>query len=183
MSTVRKILIPVLLLCVSFVICACSQKNDYLSQLVLSPNDKSINELVSTVYSDADVSVIAGFRGDIETLSANYPIECIRQVEQGYRVAYLGEGSVVLLTFDSSGDNVISRLLCGLQAHDTFEELQAGQSLDHVRDIDPNGSYLFLYTGRNDTPSNSFHCTHDGYLVTIEYDSNNQFESIRKSLI
>ena len=49
--------------------------------------------------------------------------------------------------------------------------------------IDPNGEYLFLYTGRNDTPKVSSHYTKDGYLITIEYDVSNVIISINEELI
>ena len=64
-----------------------------------------------------------------------------------------------------------------------FDKLVKGQSLDEVRAIDPNGEYLFLYTGRNDAPKVSSHYTKDGYLITIEYDVSNVITSINEELI
>ncbi len=55
--------------------------------------------------------------------------------------------------------------------------------LEEVRAIDPDGEYLFLYTGRNDVPKVSSHYTKDGYLITIEYDESNAVVSVEQELV
>ena len=42
---------------------------------------------------------------------------------------------------------------------------------------DPDGEYLFLYTGRNDQRYSS-HYTMDGYLIIIEWSNENTVETI-----
>ena len=42
-------------------------------------------------------------------------------------------------------------------------------SLRDVIDSDPNGVYLFLYTGRDDLPKVSNHFSTDGYFISISY--------------
>ncbi len=64
-----------------------------------------------------------------------------------------------------------------------FDNLKTGQSLDDVREIDPDGEYLFLETGRNDTPKVSSHYTKDGYFITVEYDDANVIISINEERI
>ena len=61
--------------------------------------------------------------------------------------------------------------------------LTKDHSLDEVMQIDPYGEYLFLYTGRNDLPRESFHYTKDGYIVCLEYDLENQICKITKFLL
>ena len=63
-----------------------------------------------------------------------------------------------------------------------FDRVAVGQSLDEVRAFDPNGEYIFLYTGSG-TPRVSSHYTKDGYCITIEYDVSNTIISINKGLI
>lgn len=64
-----------------------------------------------------------------------------------------------------------------------FGELKKGQTLENVQKIDPQGEYLFLYTGRNDTPKISSHYTKDGYLITIQYDDSGTIIDIAEELI
>ena len=64
-----------------------------------------------------------------------------------------------------------------------FDALEEGQSLESVQGIDPNGKYLFLYTGRNDVPRRSLHFTKEGYLITIEYNDSNVITSKKMELI
>ena len=56
-----------------------------------------------------------------------------------------------------------------------------GRHLSDVQTIDPEGEYLFLYTGRNDVPKVSTHYTTDGFVITITYDKNNVIEKIEKT--
>ena len=64
-----------------------------------------------------------------------------------------------------------------------FESLNSTKTLDDVKKIDPNGEFLFLYTGRNDVPKISTHYTKDGYIILIEYEDNNQIVDITYELI
>ena len=100
-----------------------------------------------------------------------------------YRVSYLGDESVVIFLFDGSGNRLFGSTYSTQLLKSDFDKLVKGQSLDKVRAIDPNGEYLFLYTGRNDTPKVSSHYTKDGYLITIEYDASNVITSINEKLI
>ena len=83
-----------------------------------------------------------------------------------YRVSYLGDGSIAIFLFDGSGNRLLGSTYSTQLLKSDFDGLVKGQSLDEVRAIDPNGEYLFLYTGRNDTPKVSSHYTKDGYLIT-----------------
>ena len=100
-----------------------------------------------------------------------------------YRVSYLGHGSIAVFLFDSSGNKIWGNTYSTQLLKSDFDGLVKGQSLDEVKAIDPNGEYLFLYTGRNDTPKVSSHYTKDGYLITIEYDVSNVIISINEELI
>ena len=104
-------------------------------------------------------------------------------IDGGYRVSYLGETSVAVIVFDSNGEYILGGVYRNLCQRSDFQDLAIGQPLDRVRTIDPEGDYTFLYTGRNDTPRVSNHYTKDGYLITIEYDTNNTVISINEELI
>lgn len=165
-----------------FVMCSCAKGGIDLN-IEISPPDKSLVDLASKIYDETELLELTKFNGSLNELNIKYPIECLREDNGIYRVSYLGDESIAILLFDGLcniffGRTYITRLL-----KSDFDGLVKGQSLDEVRAIDPNGEYLFLYTGRNDTPQISSHYTKDGYLITIEYDVSNVIISINKELI
>ena len=165
-----------------FLLCSCAKGGSYL-KIEISPSDKSLIDLASKIYDEAQLLELAKFNGSIDELNAQYPIECLREDNGMYRVSYLGDGSIAIFLFDGSGNRFFGSTYSTQLLKSDFDGLVKGQSLDEVRAIDPNGEYLFLYTGRNDTPKVSSHYTKDGYLITIEYDVSNVIISINEELI
>lgn len=159
---------------------------EFMNQLGLdvAPPAKSLMEMTSRIYEQSQLVEIAAFDGSIEELNAQYPIECLREHIGGYRVSYLGDRSVAVLLFDDSGNCLLGNLYVARQLKADFDGLEKGASLEAVRAIDPDGVYLFLETLKEDMPkASSRHCTRDGYLITIEYDSSNAIMTIREELI
>ncbi len=163
-------------------ICSCVKGGSDLN-IGISPSDKSLVDLASKIYYETELFYITSFNGSLNELSIKYPIECLRNVNGMYRVSYLGDVSIALLLFDSSGNNIFGNVYSTQLLKSDFNGLVKGQLLDDVRSIDPNGEYLFLYSGRNDTPKLSSHYTKDGYLITIKYDVLNVIISINYELI
>ncbi len=149
----------------------------------ISTSDKNLIELVSRIYDESQLNDISQFNGDINQLNDIYPIECLRKVGEYYRASYLGNYSVAIIIFDNSGKKLKGNIFSIQCLKSDFDELEKGKSLHEVKNIDPKGEYLFLYTGRNDTPRKSSHYTKDGYLITIEYDTSNNILSISEELI
>ena len=149
----------------------------------ISPSDKSIVDLASKVYVETELLELTKFNGSLNELNIKYPIECMRKDNEMYRVSYLGDVSIAILLFDSSGNKILGNIYSTQLLKSDFDGLIEGQLLADVRAIDPNGEYLFLYTGRNDTPKTSSHYTKDGYLITFEYDVSNVIISIKIELI
>ena len=165
-----------------FTLYSCTKGGNGMS-VEISPSDKSLIDLASTSYDDRQLSEIIGFNGLLNELNAQYPIECIRANNDIYRVSYLGKGCVAVVLFDSSGKKLLGNVYrTPLTRHD-FDGLRTGQSLEDVRKIDPDGDYLFLFTGRNDIPKVSYHYTKDGYLFTIEYNESNIIISTVEEMI
>lgn len=150
---------------------------------ILSPPDISIMDLAACIYYDSVLSEIAQFEGPMAELNTKHPIECIREVNDFYRISYLGDSKIAVLIFDKSGNKLMGGIHNLHLLRDDFEGLREGQSLNEVKSIDPDGEYLFLYTGRNDAPRVSSHYTQDGYLITIEYDDTNVIIGINIELI
>lgn len=169
----------VILLCL---LCSCAKGGSEL-KVKISPSDKSIIDLTSRIYDDSQLLEIVKFSGSISELNIQYPIECLRDNSGIYRVSYLGDGNIAILLFDDSGNKLLGNIYGAEQLKSAFDGLVQGQSLEDVRKIDPEGEYLFLYTGRNDTPKVSSHYTKDGYLITIEYDAFNTIININEELI
>ena len=164
------------------VICSCTAGGTDLN-IERSQPDKSWVDLASKTYDETDLSELAEFNGLLNELNTKYPIECLRKDNGVYRVSYLGDGRIAVLLFDSSGNKILGNTYRTQLLKSDFNGLAKGQSLDAVRAIDPNGEYLFLYTGRNDTPKESLHYTKDGYLITIQYDASCSIISINEELI
>lgn len=165
-----------------FILFACSE-GDAKMEVEISPTNKNIIELSSQIYNKEQLMDIVAHEGSLKELSVQYPVECIRQIQGYYRIAYLGNDMVAILMFNQAGDRVLANthILGSLKCD--FSNLKVGNSLSDAQIIDPNGEYLFLYTGRNDIPRTSSHYTKDGYLITIEYDLSNTITSIREELI
>lgn len=173
------ITIIILLLCL---LCSCTSVSNVLKAKI-SPADESLIELTSKIYEDSQLTQITQFNGQISELDVKFPIECLRKYNEIYRVAYLGVEKVAILVFDDSGNKILGNIYNVQKLKSDFGGLEKGQSLEDVQKIDPHGEYLFLYTGRNDTPKVSSHYTKDGYLITIEYDDTGTIMSIMEELI
>lgn len=168
-----------MLLCL---ICSCAKGESALN-VKISPPDKNMIDLISGIYEDSQLLEIVKYNGSISELNVQYPIQCLREDNGTYRVSYLGDEKVAILLFDDSGNRILGNIYSAQQLKSDFSGLVKGQALEKVRAIDPNGEYLFLYTGRNDTPKVSSHYTKDGYLITIEYDASNTIIGIKQELI
>lgn len=165
-----------------FVMCSCAKGGSDLN-IEISPPDKSLVDLASKIYDETELLELTKFNGSLNELNIKYPIECLREDNGMYRVSYLGNGSIAIFLFDNSGNRLFGSTYITQLLKSDFDGLVKGQSLDEVKAIDPDGEYLFLYTGRNDTPKVSSHYTKDGYLITIEYDVSNVIISINNELI
>ena len=145
----------------------------------------NIFEVAKNRYSDDELQAIVDFSGTLKELDKLYPIECIRKYgDDGYRVVYLGREKAVILLCDGSANILYgSRVVLLNQESSVFTSLTENNSLHEVMQIDPYGDYLFLYTGRNDLPRESYHYTKDGYIVCLEYDLENQIRKIIKTLL
>ena len=168
----------------------CNQtEND---EITTKPNGETQGALQSGeifVYSDEQLTEIAGSNAAKDTLLENYPTTYIRAVsiaqsdlsdaKPAVEVYYRGETKVLQLMFDAiSGDRLSSLFHSTFCSKNEFEPLAIGQSLSDVQAIDPNGEYWFLYTGRNDMPWVSTHYTTDGFIIRVTYDQNNVIEEI-----
>lgn len=94
---------------------------------------------------------------------------------------FFGGTKLLLCYFDADG------ALLGTQENEysvqsaEFDAIAVGDSLQDVIAVDPNGSYLFLQTGRNDQPHTSTHYTPDGQEIVITYDENNHVQEVVKT--
>lgn len=178
MKYVRFLSITIILLCLY----SCTKGGNDL-KINISPTDQNLIDLSAQIYEDSKLLDIINFNGLMSELDQLYPIECLREVNGIYRASYQGVEKVAILLFDHDGNKIVGNIYNAQKRKSDFEELVEGQSLEDVQKIDPKGNYLFLYTGRNDTPKLSSHYTKDGYLITIGYDATNIIISIQEELI
>ena len=147
-----------------------------------SPSTKSVLELITQTYIRPQLEEIAQYSGNLNELNDSYPIECLRKKGDTYRVSFWGEDSLAILIFDSEGNKSFGKVYTQSPVAAEFNAVLPGKTVEDVKLIDPEGEYLFLYTGRNDYPY-STHYTRDGYFVIVEYDSTNTVIAITKELI
>ena len=174
-----SVIVIILLL---FMISSCAEGGSNLI-IEISPPDKSLIDLATTVYNEEQLMELTKFDGSLNELNAKYPIECLREDNGTYRVSYLGNGYIAVILFDNSGNKLLGTIHRTQLIKSDFDVLTEGQLTEEVKTIDPHGEYLFLSSGRNDTPKVSFHYTKDGYLITIEYDELNTIIRINEELI
>lgn len=172
----KKYLFLIAMAALLFLSCSCANGG----KIEISPSDKSLVDLASTTYDTQELSDIISFNGSMRELNDKYPIECLRKDGDIYRVSYLGQGCIAVLQFDSAGDTIVGNIHAAQLLRSDFDELAEGRSLDDVMQLDPNGDYGFLYTGRNDVPRASSHYTKDGYRITIAYDASNIITGINE---
>ena len=164
------------------VICSCT-KGEADLKTKISPPDKSLFDLTSIRYDEPELLEIAKFAGSLKELDEQYPIDCLREDNGIYRASYLGNGKIAIILFDISENAFFGKVYSTELFKSDFDKLETGHSLNAARELDPNGEYFFLYTGKNTTPKMSFHYTKDGYLITIEYDVSNVIISMNQALI
>lgn len=177
-----KNLFSITVIALLLLLCSCDGDENCMN-VKISPSEKSLFDLATKIYEDSQLLELVKFSGKINELNNQYPIECLRNINGVYRASYLGDGSVAVLLFDDSGNRLSGNIYSTQLLTSDFDGLAKGQLLSEVRAIDPNGEYLFLYTGRNDTPKVSSHYTKDGHLITIAYDASNVIISINEELI
>ena len=148
-----------------------------------SPMDANVNSLITTAYSESDLQKICEFEGNIHAYNEAYPIVCIRGFPETYRAAYIGESCVAVIWFDGAGQKLLARMFEQNHPVSDYLEIESAEDLETVRNLYPEGDYLFLFMGRNDVPRTSVHYTTDGYIVYISYDSENKVEEISTELI
>lgn len=179
---IKKFLFLIAIIVLVFLLCTGDNGGNNL-EIKTSPPNNNLIDLVSKIYDESQLSELVNIDGSMNELHGKYSIECLRSDKGIYRASYLGDGYVAVVLFDESGNKLIGKVYKTQLLKSDFCELEKGKSVEDVRKLDPNGDYVFLYTGRDDMPKASSHYTKDGYLITIEYDTFNKIISINAELI
>lgn len=153
-------------------LCSCNkpiEEPEYAFGIPISSDNKTIIDLTTTVYTDDELESIVFFKGTLSEFDSSYKVECIRRIEDGYRVSYLGEGKIGVVGFLDDGSRIDNGFVVGLFGEKSdFEKLKKDMSWSEVYDIDPDGYYSFINSsivGLNE----SYHYTTDGYYIRILY--------------
>ena len=151
------------------------------SNMQISPIDKNAFGLISTVYTADQLNDIVSFTGSIHELNNLYKIECIRETSYGYRIMYRSDTQIAEVWVQN--ERITGGWIYNISENCVaFNAITVGQTIDDVKEIDPYGSYLFLYSGRGE-PRESRHYTLDGFLIIIEYDEQYRVSNIQTALI
>jgi len=154
-----------------------------VSELQVSDEDKSINDLLTTIYSNTQLEEMDRLDLPLEEMHKKYPIQCLRKKDYGYRASYRSENDVLVIYFDLDGKETFSKKQpFSKRTNSEFLELEMGKDVYDVMEFDENGDYLFLRTGDTSTKI-STHFTIDGYLFELTFDDNWDLKSIYYVLI
>ena len=196
MIYVKKIISLLLVVIVFFSVYLCSCNNGEVQtssinngELKISPEDKSLFELATMMYTDAELEEIRDFEGDLEELHQKYKIECLRETPSGtgYQVAYLGKTKVLLLYFTQESDYILKELIT-ISSHsleDFRNAITVGQPWSDVMGFDPAGYFYSIGATVIST-----HITRDGYIFKvagrddeIDQNMNDSVVKIRYSIL
>lgn len=151
----------------------------YSYKLGISNKDfKDIKE-----YSEENLDIINSLDVDINELNKQYPIERIRQNENNFQVIYRSSQSVLILNYSLNGKKNYSNKYTTTKLKDDFNKITIGNTIDFVQKFDKDGSFPFMYIGRNDLPLISYHYTMDGYLIELTYDDDFRVMDIATNLL
>ena len=132
----------------------------------------------SLVYPDCKLQLIESADSNLRDVEREYGYS--RKIIRPHQtiLMYLGETRVLEVQFDSSG----TKTLVWDHEYCKNEELmlcaEVNMDLESIRMIDPDGTYLFLHTGRNDAPKESTHYFKDGSVMRLSYGENNKVTAI-----
>lgn len=169
------------LLIIPILLVSCS-KGDTM-KIQISNKQKSLFSLITTVYSDVQLEEMSELNMNFEELNEQYPIQCVRQDRDDYRIVYRSEDAVLLIYFDQNGEKLVSEKRKLSKIKSDFDNVKEGQSIDEIKQLDDSGDYIFLYTGRIDVKKISSHYTCDGYLIQISYNDDLCVESVQTEFI
>lgn len=172
-----------LMLCVLCLLCACTPGYNSMETTNIYSQNKTLQDLSTIIYSNDELVEISQYNGTFYELNSRYPTQCVRNTNDNYRVSYLGVNEIAILTFDNTGKKIYGKVHSVSMSKSDFCDLTNGDTLEDVLELDPNGDYMFLFTGRNDVPRCSYHYTNDGYMLTILYDFDNIIIDIKCELV
>ena len=135
-------------------------------------------------FPHAQLQTIADDSGAMEDYRARYTPNCVRELEDGaFRMTFPGDNEIAVVLFDASGEKTHGWVYHLSAESAKLEDLKIGDSLDLVMAADPDGSYPFLYAGRDDFPKASEHYCKDGRLITIHYSMSSSGEYVISSIL
>jgi len=177
-NTHLRIIVALLCMVIVVLLTGCNT-----TELQVSDEEKSIIELATTIYSDSELEKMDELDSSLEELHKEYPIQCLRKKDYGYRASYRSENDVLVIYFDLDGKETFSKKQpFSKRTNSEFLELEMGKDVYDVMEFDENGDYLFLRTGDTSTKI-STHFTIDGYLFELTFDDNWDLKSIYYVLI
>ena len=148
-----------------FILCSCSKQEGQTDA-----NSKPSGHMaVERLYTEQDLLAITESESNLDALLTQYPTLYTKIAYGQYQVAHYGKESVAITLFDEEKNFLFGKIYnCTLNSN-AFDHLQIGDSLDAVMDLDPDGDYIFLQTGRG-SPRVSKHYTLDKSEILITYD-------------
>ena len=185
---IRLCIFLALLIALSACLCGCTSKEKGFT-IPVSPEDKSVFEMCTTMYNEVQLNEIYDAAVDAETaedLDKKFPLQCLRKSDDGYQVMYASPNEMLILNYDKDGKFVegskkedLRRLVVSIAV---FDELKAGDSVHLVQAIDHH-SYIPFMAGVEGAQLFSDHYSEDGYHTHIEYDSDHKITSIETTVM
>ena len=133
---------------------------------------------ISMLYQDAFTPGIT-----IDQLESACDVRYLDKDADTKTVIVPGDSQVLILNYDEDGTLQSGSVHTMSRESADFDRISEGESIRTVMEIDPDGDYSYLFSGRNDIPKVSYHYTPDGYCIQITYDSNNEILEMVKTML
>ncbi|MBQ6499130.1 MAG: hypothetical protein IJI48_04450 [Ruminococcus sp.] len=185
---IRLSIILSAVIALSVCLCGCTN-NEKGFTIPVSPDNKSVFEMCTTMYNEVNLNEIYNAAIETETAEAldkKFPVQCLRKSDDGYQVMYASTNEMLILNFDKNAKFVEGSKKADLRRLVTskavFDELKVGDSVHLVQAIDHH-SYIPFMAGVEGAELSSDHFSEDGYHTHIEYDSDHKITSIETTVM
>ena len=189
----KRIKTPIIfLLCAVIALSAClagCDKKEPHFPVALSDPSVSALKLNTNPYKDSDLNQIYQFMldgGNVNKLNDKYEIKCLRKDEDGYRVIYWGNKSILALRFDTDGSWIktdkLHTIYTLIDSRGKFDPLQVGDDVSKVQTADPSCYFPFL-VDKTSTDLETRHYSADGYYTRIQYDEDFKITSVTSEVM
>ena len=156
-----------------------------LSKVPMIGEDENSLQFVHSQVYHKTVMAWANTRPSLSALCQLVELDFIKETKYSYTTLFHTEKGYVQFEFSKDGSFIFTQHVTFSEnvTQEDMDKICLGMSLDAVEKIDPQGQYIFRYTGSNAPPYISEHYLTSGIYYVIVYDENYNVINIGKSVL